>query len=205
VRLVGIGGGTASGKTTLARRLVALLPDAVLIGHERYYRDFEDPSRQNYDAPDSLESELLAFHLDELLASRPVDLPFYDFSRHRRREEHERIHPARFVVVEGILVLCEPLLAGRFHFKAFVEADDDVRLIRRIRRDVVERGRSVDSVLEQYERTVRPSHLRWVRRQRELADIVLDGEACVDAEARRLAEALLAMDRRSTPLPSSSG
>lgn len=191
--LIGIAGGTASGKTTLAKRLALRLPDALLVGHDRYYHTVSNPSGHNYDSPDALESDLLAYHLDELRAGRPVQLPVYDYTHHRRSSESETASPSKYVIVEGILVLCEPLLAGRFNLRVWVEADDDVRLIRRIRRDVVERGRSVDSVLNQYERTVRPSHIQWVRPQRALADLVLDGEAPIETEVERMRQTILAV------------
>jgi uridine kinase len=192
VLLVGLAGGTASGKTTISRTLTGRWPGMLCIAHDRYYHTVPDPSRHNYDHPSALDSGLLCEHLDRLAAGEPVDLPEYDFATHRRREQTERAQPAEVVLVEGILVLADARLARRLHLKVFVHAPDDVRLMRRIRRDAVERARSVESVLHQYENTVRPMHLRYVAPCRALADLVLDGEAPIDEEAARLEQAIRA-------------
>jgi uridine kinase len=190
--LVGLAGGTASGKTTIARMLMERWPDLLSIAHDRYYHTVPDPSRHNYDHPSALDSALLCDNLDRLLAGEPTDLPCYDFATHTRLERTERVEPARVVLVEGILVLADPRLAKRFHLKVYVHAPDDVRLMRRIRRDAVERARSVASVLHQYETTVRPMHLEYVAPCWERADLVLDGEASMDDETGRLAAAIRA-------------
>ncbi len=191
--LVGVAGGTASGKTTITRQLAEHWPNTLLIGHDRYYLDVPDPSRHNYDHPDALDSGLLVRHLDLLLAGRCAELPRYDFATHRRQADSDRVQPGRLVIVEGILVLADPRLARRFHLKVWVQAASDLRLTRRIRRDAVERARSVESVLAQYERTVRPMHQQFVEPSRELADIELDGEGSLEQELRRLRGAIEAL------------
>lgn len=188
--LVGLAGGSASGKTSICRALVARCPGLLCVAHDRYYHTVPDPGRHNYDHPHALDSELLCAHLDQLAAGQPCDLPCYDFATHRRLPGTERVPPCPVVLVEGILVLADPRLARRFHLKVYVHAPDDVRLLRRIRRDAVERARSVQSVLHQYETTVRPMHLRHVAPCRGLADLVLDGEAPIEEEAARLEQAI---------------
>ncbi len=190
--LVGLAGGTASGKTTIARELVNGCPRLLSIAHDRYYHTVPDPSRHNYDHPDALDSALLCEHLDRLLAGEPADLPIYDFATHTRQAETERVGPREVVLVEGILVLADPRLARRFHLSVYVHAPDDVRLMRRIRRDAVERARNVSSVLNQYESTVRPMHLEFVAPSRHRATLELDGEAPIQGEVDRLAAAIRA-------------
>ncbi len=188
--LVGLAGGTASGKTSIARRLAADWPGLLTIAHDRYYHTVPDPSRHNYDHPDALDSGLLCEHLDLLLAGHSAELPLYDFATHTRQLETERVAPARVVLVEGILVLADARLARRFHLSVYVHAPDDIRLMRRIRRDAVERARSVASVLNQYEATVRPMHVQFVAPSRQRAKLVLDGEAPMAGEVDQLAKAI---------------
>jgi uridine kinase len=190
--LVGLAGGTASGKTTIARNLVERWPGLLCIAHDRYYHTVPDPGRHNYDHPSALDSALLCDNLDRLLTGQPAKLPCYDFATHTRLERTERVQPAQVVLVEGILVLADPRLSKRFHLKVYVHAPDDIRLMRRIRRDAVERARSVASVLRQYETTVRPMHMEYVAPCWERADIVLDGEASIEEETERLARAIRA-------------
>jgi len=190
--LVGLAGGTASGKTTIARNLSESWPGLLSIAHDRYYHTVPDPTRHNYDHPSALDSALLCDNLDRLLAGEPAALPCYDFATHTRLERSEPVAPAQVVLVEGILVLADPRLSKRFHLKVYVHAPDDVRLLRRIRRDAVERARSVASVLHQYETTVRPMHLEYVAPCWERADMVLDGEAPLAGETERLAAAIRA-------------
>jgi uridine kinase len=191
--LVGLAGGTASGKTTIARNLEESWPGLLSIAHDRYYHTVPAPSRHNYDHPSALDSALLCKHLDQLLSGDPAALPCYDFATHTRLERTERVRPAQVVLVEGILVLADPRLRKRFHLQAYVHAPDDVRLMRRIRRDAVERARSVASVLHQYETTVRPMHMEYVAPCWQRADLVLDGEADVAVETERLAAAIRAL------------
>ncbi|MFZ5476100.1 MAG: uridine kinase [Myxococcota bacterium] len=183
--IVGIGGGSASGKTTLARRLAQRLGAALLL-HDRYYRDAPEPHRVNFDHPDALETERLVTDLDALRAGREVDLPVYDFATHRRAAWTDRLAPGPVIVVEGILVLADAELRQRFDVRAFVHAPADLRLARRIVRDTNERGRTVESVLAQYLDQVRPMHERWVEPSRAHAEIELDGAGDLDAELERL-------------------
>lgn len=178
--IIGIAGGTGAGKTTIARTVVAELAgeSVTLIEHDHYYRehpelDGEQRSLLNYDHPDSLESELLAAHLDALARGEAVDRPNYDFVSHRRREETTRLEPTRVIVVEGILIFAEPALRERFDVKVFVETPSDIRLLRRIRRDMERRGRSFEEVRRQYLKTVRPMHEAFVEPSRRYADVII--------------------------------
>lgn len=178
--VVGIAGGTGSGKTTVAKTIATALPDAgvAMVEFDAYYRDRPDLSPEarlqvNYDHPESLEIELLVEHLDELRAGRAVDVPIYDFKTHRRREDRRPVQPAPVVVVEGILVLVDPRVRERLDMKIFVDTDADIRVFRRIRRDMEQRGRSFESIREQYYRTVRPMHLQFVEPSKRWADLII--------------------------------
>jgi len=178
--IVGVAGGTGSGKTTVARAIASSLPlgSATLLEHDSYYRDrpdipYEERCELNFDHPDSLETELLVEHLDALRRDEPVDVPSYDFSTHRRREERHRIAPAPVIAVEGILVFADERLRQRFDLKVFVDTDADIRVFRRIRRDIEQRGRTFQSVRDQYYRTVRPMHLQFVEPSKRWADIIV--------------------------------
>ncbi len=183
--IVVVAGGTASGKTTIAHHAATLL-GATVIGHDRYYRDVDDPQNHDFDHPDSLETSLLVHHIDALHQGRAVELPVYDFATHSRRNIAETVHPRPVMVVEGILTLADPGVAQRADLAVFVHADDDVRLARRIRRDVAERGRTWDDVIRQWLSTVRPAHLRHVAPCRDNVALVLDGEATTVSQADRL-------------------
>lgn len=178
--LLGVAGGTGSGKTTVAERLAELMgaENLALLRLDSYYSDradlpLEDRARINYDHPDAFDWPLLLAHVRALCEGRPVEVPVYDFTRHTRSDEVTRVEPARIVVVEGILVLYEPELRDAFHLKVFVDTDADVRFIRRLQRDVAERGRTVDSVIAQYEATVRPSHLQFIEPTKRYADVIV--------------------------------
>jgi len=178
--VVGVAGGSGSGKTTVAHRLAAAMPEGrcATVEHDAYYRDQAHltlPERQviNYDHPASLESSLLAEHLRALRAGQAVEAPIYDFANHTRRRETRRIEPARVVIVEGILVFTEPTLRELMDIKIFVDTDADIRLIRRIRRDLEQRGRSFQSVRDQYYATVRPMHLEYVEPSKRWADLIV--------------------------------
>lgn len=178
--VLGIAGGSGSGKSTVMRRVIeAVGADNVsVLDHDRYYYDLrhlsvEERAQVNFDHPSSLETPLLCRHVDELLAGRAVEKPIYDFARHTRTSETERVEPRPLLIVEGILVLAEPDLVRRMDLRVFVDADDDIRLARRIRRDIGERGRTLESVLMQYETTVRPMHLAFVAPSRQAADLVI--------------------------------
>lgn len=178
--VIGIAGGTGSGKTTVAHQIERALPKAhcVLIDHDGYYRDlahltFEERARTNFDHPDSLENELLCDHLDQLRAGQAIDKPRYDFTTHCRHTATERIEPRTVILVEGILVLADKRIRERMDVRIFVDTDPDVRLMRRIRRDMEERGRSFDDIREQYYRTVRPMHLKFVEPSRRHAHLII--------------------------------
>lgn len=177
--VVGIAGGTGSGKTTVAHKLAASMPGrCVTIEHDAYYFDQSHlPPEQraviNYDHPASLESSLLADHLRALRAGRGVDVPIYDFATHSRRRETRRVEPARVIIVEGILVFTEVALREQMDIKIFVDTDADIRLIRRIRRDLEQRGRTFQSVRDQYYATVRPMHIEHVEPSKRWADLIV--------------------------------
>lgn len=178
--IIGLAGGSGSGKSTILRRLLQELgSDRVsVLEHDAYYRDlrdipFEDRLRVNYDHPDSLETSLLVRHVEALLDGKSIDKPIYDFTEHTRSNQTERIEPTPIIIVEGILVLAEPELTKRMDIRLFVDTDDDIRLIRRIRRDMAERGRSLESILGQYESTVRPMHIEFVEPSKRRADLII--------------------------------
>jgi uridine kinase len=178
--LIGIAGGTGSGKTTIARKVVEAMPagSAVLLDHDSYYHDQSHLSREeraavNYDHPDALDNELLMRHLQALRDGRPLDKPVYDFTTHCRKEETLRVPWAPVVVVEGILILADPRLRDLLDIKIFVDTDPDIRVFRRVRRDMEERGRSFESVRKQYYGTVRPMHLQYVEPSKMWADLII--------------------------------
>ena len=177
---IGIAGGTGSGKSTIAANIIKGLPQgaAVPIDHDSYYRDHQEMSlaeRQsvNYDHPDSLDDALFIRHLDELRACRGVDVPIYDFVSHSRKKETRRVEPAPVVIVEGILVFVSEEVRKRLEVKIFVDTDPDIRVMRRIRRDMDSRGRSFQQIREQYYKTVRPMHLQFVEPSKRWADIII--------------------------------
>jgi uridine kinase len=178
--VVGIAGGTGSGKTTVAHKLASAMPDGrcVTIEHDAYYRDQghlspDERAKINYDHPGSLESSLLIEHLRELRDGRAVAVPIYDFASHTRRRETRSVEPARVIVVEGILVFTEPELRDQMDIKIFVDTDPDIRLMRRIRRDLEQRGRTFQSVRDQYYATVRPMHIEHVEPTKRWADLII--------------------------------
>ncbi|MFO7589160.1 MAG: uridine kinase [Gemmatimonadota bacterium] len=178
--ILGVAGGSGSGKTTVVSQIIGGLdpiPVSVL-HHDSYYRDqpeltSEERALINYDHPDSLETPLLAEHLRTLLSGRAVEEPVYDFTSHRRTGETRRIEPTPIVILDGILILAEPELRDLMDIKVYVETDSDLRFIRRLLRDTKERGRSVESVIRQYQETVRPMHLQFVEPSRRNADIIV--------------------------------
>jgi uridine kinase len=178
--VVGIAGGTGSGKTTVAHKLAGAMPPGrcITIEHDAYYKDQSHlpPAERvhiNYDHPSSLESTLLAHHLAELRAGRGVEIPSYDFATHTRRPETRRVTPAKVIIVEGILVFTEPALRDHMDIKIFVDTDADIRLIRRIRRDLEQRGRTFGSIRDQYYQTVRPMHIEHVEPSKRWADLIV--------------------------------
>jgi uridine kinase len=178
--VIGIAGGSGSGKTTVAnvilRRVgadrIAYLP------HDAYYRElnhlpYARRVEVNFDHPDSLESELMTQHIIQLKAWQPIDLPVYDFTTHSRTSQTIRVEPQRVILVEGILIFAEKELRELFDVKIFVDTDPDIRLIRRLQRDITERGRTTDTVINQYLRTVRPMHLEFVEPSKRYADVII--------------------------------
>ena len=178
--IIGVAGGTGSGKTTIVRSLVEALGggDVALIEHDSYYRDHPSlalAERQglNYDHPNALETDLLVAHLQALAVGQPIEVPVYDFGSHSRRTETRRVEPRRVVIVEGILIFADPALRALLDLRIFVQTDDDVRFIRRLLRDVAERGRTVESIVEQYLKTVKPMHLEFVEPSMRYADLIV--------------------------------
>ncbi len=185
--IIGIAGGSGSGKTTIAQKVRSTLAqeqaaqagDSVtMIEHDAYYRDrsdlsFEERSQLNFDHPDALETSLLVDHLRALRAGEGVDVPIYDFKHHRRSGEVRRVAPVPVVIVEGILVFVESALRDELDVKIYVDTDSDIRAFRRIRRDIEQRGRTFESVREQYYKTVRPMHLLFVEPSKRYADVIL--------------------------------
>ncbi len=177
--IVGIAGGTGSGKTTLARRIQEGVGDnSTLLQHDWYYYDqsdvpMEQRAKVNFDHPESLDNELLVEHLTELKAGEAIEVPQYDFTRHTRLEETVGVEPTPVVVVEGILLFAVPELRERFDIKLYVDTDSDIRAFRRIRRDIRERGRDFESIRAQYYETVRPMHLEFVEPSKRWADIII--------------------------------
>jgi uridine kinase len=178
--VIGVAGGSGSGKTTVVRRIVDALGDArvTVLEHDRYYRDrndlrLEERAALNYDHPDSLETDLMVAHINELRAGKSVEVPVYDFSRHARVDSTETVLPGRAIIVEGILIFTDAALRGLMDVKVFVDTDDDTRFIRRLQRDISERGRTVQSVIDQYLGTVKPMHLEFVEPSKRYADIIV--------------------------------
>ncbi|MFO0758842.1 MAG: uridine kinase [Byssovorax sp.] len=178
--VVGIAGGTGSGKTTVAKTIASSLPadQVVMIEYDAYYRDLpslspEERAQLNFDHPDALETDLFVDHLSALRHNHGVDVPIYDFKTHRRKVESRRVEPAPVVIVEGILVFVDPRVRERLDMKIFVDTDPDIRVFRRIRRDMEQRGRTFESVREQYYRTVRPMHLQFVEPSKRWADLII--------------------------------
>jgi uridine kinase len=176
---IGVAGGTCSGKTTVSERLAELTGDAhlALIKLDSYYierthQPFEERAAANYDHPDAFDWDLLNDHIAALTAGSPVPVPIYDYTIHDRSGDVRIVHPAQIVVVEGILVLYEPTLRDRFDLKVYIDTDADLRLIRRLHRDVIERGRTTDSIITQYLTTVRPSHDQFIEPSKRHADVI---------------------------------
>jgi uridine kinase len=178
--IIGICGGTGSGKTTVANRILESVSahQVVFIQQDSYYRNLKDlplDYRQvaNFDHPDALDNDLLVHHVRKLKAGEPIELPIYDFKTHTRLNETRLVQPKRIVIVEGILIFAEPRLLEQMDIKVFVDTPDDIRFIRRLRRDLAERGRTLESVIEQYIGTVRPMHMQFVEPSKRYADVII--------------------------------
>lgn len=177
--VIGIAGGSGSGKTTLMKNLIARFRDDVtVLSHDNYYRPYEELSieerkKVNYDHPDAFDTEMMFEHLKLLKAGQAVDCPIYDYTTYSRSSETTRVEPRKVILVEGILIFENKALCSQMDIKIFVDTDADVRLIRRIRRDVAKRGRSLESVLSQYLATVKPMHEQFVEPSKKNADLVV--------------------------------
>jgi uridine kinase len=208
--LIGIAGGTGSGKTSVATRIVEQLPEgrAVMLQQDWYYRNlghlpFEERVRTNFDEPAALESELLRDHLFALKNRRAVDCPQYDFTTHTRSPIVRHIQAHAIVVVEGILLFAVPELRDLFALRLYVDTDDDIRLMRRIKRDIIDRGRDIESIQRQYYQTVRPMHLKWVAPTKRFAHLVIPegghNREALDVIVGRLLYTLLTADAVTPP------
>ncbi len=178
--VIGVAGGTGSGKTTVSRAILQRVgePRIAYIEHDSYYRELshlslEERGRVNFDHPDSLDNTLLLEQLDALAAGRDVQVPIYDFTTDNRRPETRTVQPQPVIMVEGILIFADKALRERMDVKIYVDADADLRFIRRLQRDIQERGRTPESVIEQYMRTVRPMHLEFVEPSKRYADVII--------------------------------
>jgi uridine kinase len=176
----GVAGGTASGKTTVATTILEAVgaSQVAYLPHDAYYRDMSylplpERARLNYDHPDSLETELLIEHIELLLAGQPVEVPVYDFIQHRRSAETTLVEPSPIILIDGILIFTNRELRELMDIKIYVDTDADVRFIRRLQRDINERGRSLDSVIDQYLNTVRLMHLEFVEPSKRYADVII--------------------------------
>ena len=179
ILVIGIAGGTGSGKTTLMNNLIKQFEnDVTILSHDNYYKrhddlTFEERCQLNYDEPAALETDLMAVHLDQLRRGEAIDCPVYDFTVHNRSDETVRIVPKKVIIVEGILIFENKPLRDLMDIKIFVDTDADVRLCRRIKRDVNKRGRTLESVLTQYQQTVKPMHEKYVEPSKKYADIIV--------------------------------
>lgn len=177
--IIGIAGGTGSGKTTITQSIVERFGENVtVLYHDDYYKEqhsitYEERCKTNYDHPDAFDTDLFLEHLDKLRAGEAIDSPVYDFTIHDRSDKTKSVRPAPVILIEGILIFVDPALTDRMDIKIFVDTDADVRILRRLERDVKERGRSIDSVIGQYLGTVKPMHEKFVEPSKKMADIIV--------------------------------
>ena len=179
--LIGIAGGTGSGKTTVAERIrdiIAGKHSVIMMQQDSYYKDHSDiplneREKINYDHPEAIDIELLIEHLKKLVNGVSVNIPVYDFTTHTRKKETKRELPGDIIIIEGILIFTNKELRDLFDYKIFVDTPDDIRFIRRLQRDIIERNRSIDSVIRQYLNTVRPMHIEFVEPSKQFADIII--------------------------------
>lgn len=208
--VIGIAGGSGSGKTTVANEILKSVGShrIAFLAHDSYYRDLSGlPERQrnlvNFDHPNSLENELLIDQVIKLKNWEKIFMPVYDFTTHTRKAETFVIEPQHVIVVEGILIFAEPKLRSLFDVKIFVDTDDDIRFIRRLQRDIAERGRSMDMVIEQYLTTVRPMHLDFVEPSKRYADVIIPegglNQVALDMVIARVESLLKSSDLFSQP------
>ncbi|MGE5249838.1 MAG: uridine kinase [Bacteroidota bacterium] len=205
--VIGIAGGSGSGKTTVAQQILDRVGASriAFLQHDSYYRDLSglppiQRAEVNFDHPNSLETELLISHIEELREGRAVQVPIYDFAHDRRTDRTFTVEARRVIIVEGILIFAEPELRGLFDLKIFVDTDPDLRLIRRLQRDISERSRTTESVIKQYMATVRPMHLEFVEPSKRYADVIIPqggfNTAAMDMVVARI-EALLRVDEET--------
>ena len=179
ILVIGIAGGSGSGKTTLMKRLVDEFgEDVSVLSHDNYYKrhdelTFEERAALNYDEPEALDTSLMVYQLDQLRHGMSIECPVYDFALHNRSNDTIQVTPKRVIIVEGIMIFVDPELRNLMDIKIFVDTDADIRLCRRIKRDVTKRGRSLDSVLEQYQATVKPMHEKYVEPSKKHANLVV--------------------------------
>ncbi len=178
--IIGITGGTSSGKSTVSRKISDCIPEKkiLVIQQDSYYKDqsdipYEKRVKENYDHPFAFDNELLISHLQDLIDGKDIDIPIYDFEQYNRRKEVNRVSPKEIIILEGLLILNEERIRDFLDIKIFVDTDADVRILRRIVRDIEKRGRTLESVVEQYLGTVRPSHLQFVEPSKRYADIII--------------------------------
>jgi uridine kinase len=178
--IIGIAGGTGSGKSTIAHEIFQSLPSGSIsmIEQDSYYKDqtditFEERVKTNYDHPDAFDTKLMIKHLRMLLSGQVIDKPIYDFEVHNRKQETVKVEPKDIIIIEGIMILVEPEIREMMDIKLFVDTDADVRIIRLITRDIKERGRTIESVIEQYINVVRPMHLEFVEPTKRYADVII--------------------------------
>ncbi len=199
--VIGIAGGTGSGKTTVTEKILNRLDrtKVVVLRHDYYYKDIScfdglTPEQVNFDHPDALETSLMISHLKDLKGFRPIQQPVYNYATYRRLPEMKEIQPRSVIIVEGILIFVEKALRELMDIKLFVDTDADERLLRRLRRDLLERGRSIESVMKQYVGTVKPMHLEFVEPSKRWADIIIpeggDNEVAIDMVVTKIRELL---------------
>ena len=214
--IIGICGGTGSGKTTVARRILENVSEeqVVYLQQDSYYRNLGEMPLElrrqiNFDHPDALDNDLFINHVRSLKAGEAIDMPLYDYTTHTRTAETKHIEPKQVTIVEGILVFSDPVLRELMDVKIFVDTADDLRFIRRLQRDVAERGRSVESVIKQYLETVRPMHLQFVEPSKRNADVVIPeggyNEVGIDLISGKIRSLLQKEISRKAPQPRGSG
>ncbi len=208
--LIGIAGGSGSGKTLVARNIVRELGSdrVVIIDQDSYYKNLDaiplrDRESRNFDHPDAFDNELLKEHVRALLDGHPIEQPIYDYTQHCRLADTRTIGEHTVIVLEGILIFADPGLRDLMHIKLFVDAEHDVRFIRRLRRDLVERGRSLDSIIRQYEESVRPMHMQFVEPSKRYADLIIPegghNKVAIDLVKTKIRELLRDADAPANP------
>jgi uridine kinase len=215
--IIGISGGTGSGKTTIAQKIIASVgaDSVVYLQHDAYYRNLGDMPvdlrhKVNFDHPDAFDTDLLINHLEALRAGESIEQPTYDYATHSRRPETVRVAPRPVIIIEGILVFVNSQLRGLMDLKIFVDTDADIRFIRRLDRDVHERGRTVESIISQYTMTVRPMHLQFVEPSKRYADIIIPegghNDVGIDLITGKIRSILgLSFDSREAMMPVAGG